>query len=63
MNSKGEDIKVSSSMFPSFNGLFISVGDGECVLLRLRNKDLIALTPEDPGEMFKVLSSHVSSIK
>jgi len=61
VNSKEKDLKVSSSFLPTLNGLFISVGDGECVLLQMRNKNLIALTPEDPEEMFKVLLAHMSS--
>jgi hypothetical protein len=57
-NSMGESLRVFSSMSSYFSGMFISVGDGECVLHIIQNKDIVALTLEDPERMYKELLTH-----
>ena len=60
-NSTGESVKINSGYLPLGNAPYTSHFGGKCLLVRLKDKKCIALTPEDPEEMAKVLNKKLGS--
>jgi hypothetical protein len=59
-DSAGEPVKIDAG-FLLGNAPYTSHFGGKCLLVRLKDKKCIALTPEDPEEMAKVLSEKIGS--
>ncbi len=63
MDIDGNGIRVRSGLLPYCGGMFISTGEGDCVLLGTRKKDPVALTPSNPEEMARAISDRLISVR
>ncbi len=60
VDPQGTGLKISGAVLPFCSPLYISAGEGDCVLLKMDKKAPIALTPENVDEMLKAVSDRVT---